>query len=89
MSQSHTITFSMNGFRRNLSDDVAELRDLVKDVLAGEHYDFDDLRNAMNQVICSSNSLNCVLVAGDENFTDLSDLELELIDDATDSEGDE
>ena len=80
MTQPNKIAFSMNGFRRNLSGDVAVLRDLVTDVLAGEYYDPDDLRDAMNQIICSSNSLNCVFVAGDAGFSDMSDLELELID---------
>ncbi len=76
------ITFSMNGFRRNLSNDISVLRDVVKEVLDGEPYDSDDLREAMNQIICSSNALNCVYMTDDPNFTDMGDLELDLIEEA-------
>ncbi|NIC05216.1 hypothetical protein [Billgrantia bachuensis] len=70
---------SMNGLRRNLSGDVETLRDLVESVLKGEWYDGEDLRNAMNDVIRDSNVLNCVFSKDDPDFTDLSSVEVELL----------
>lgn len=71
--------FSMNGFRRQLSNDVSKLSELVEDVLRGDHYDEDDLVEAMNDVITHSNLINCVYSEGDEHFDDMSELEVEHI----------
>lgn len=71
---------SMNGFRKNLSGDVEKLRELIKEVINDENwYDKQDLVDAMNQVIIHSNVLNCIFVEGDEDFSDLSHIELELL----------
>lgn len=70
---------SMNGLRRNLSGDVETLRDLVESVLKGEWYDGADLRNAMNDVIQDSNVLNCVFSKDDPDFTDMGNVEVELL----------
>jgi len=70
---------SMNGLRRNLSSDISELRELVLSVISGEHYDQEDLEEAMNNVIRDSNVLNCVFHNDDKDFTDMSDVEVEHI----------
>lgn len=71
--------FSMNGFRRNLSEDVENLRDLVQSVINDEYYDKDDLVDAINNVICQSNSLNCVSIDGNDDFSLMEDVEVKLI----------
>lgn len=70
---------SMNGLRKSLSDDVRELRDVIQAVISDEHYDKDDLINAANQVICDSNVMNCVYVTDDPDFTDMSEVEVDLL----------
>lgn len=71
--------FSMNGFRQNLTEDVQVLRDEVKQALEGEHCDKESLLNAMNSVICNANALNCVFVEGDPDFTDMGEIEVDLL----------
>ena len=71
--------FSMNGFRRQLSNDVAELRDLVRDCLNDNLLDPDELIDAMNQVIQHSNVVNCVYSNDDPDFSDISDIEIESL----------
>lgn len=68
--------FSMNGFRRQLSDDVETLRDMVRDSMNGEFYDREDLVEAMNNVITHSNVINCVFVKDDPEFGEI-DMEIE------------
>ena len=54
---------SMNGLRRNLSNNVANLLEIViclKEDLGSE--DFNELCEAVNNVIQDSNVLNCVLI---------------------------
>ena len=76
--------FSMDGFRKNIAGEVAELKDLVEAVLAGEFYDNEDLQDAMNDVICSVNALACVYDDENELFNDLGDaIEIEIIDQST------
>lgn len=79
----NTITFSMNGFRRNLHSDIKELKEQVMRVLNDEYIDKDDLAAAMDSVICSSNGFNCVWLDGNEDFTNMEDLYLPLIDEET------
>lgn len=71
--------FSMNGFRRNLSDNAQELRDLAQSIVRDEWYDKEDFIAAVNNVICSSNCLNCVYTADDPDFTNMGDLEVPLL----------
>lgn len=73
--------FSMNGFRRQLSRDIETLRDEVQRVLSDDFVDKDDLRIAMNEVITHSNVVNCVYIENDADFNDMSDLEIEHIED--------
>lgn len=40
--------FSMNGFRRNMSNNIQELRDIVEKIIAEDFYDEDDLKNIVN-----------------------------------------
>lgn len=75
---------SMNGFRRNISGDVRELRDIAESIIKDEWYDKEDLARAVNNVICHSNCLNCVYVDGDPDFTDMSDLEVPLLEEEED-----
>ena len=48
--------FSMNGWRHNLSDKVKELRDVASTILNDEWFDADELRDAVTELICMSNS---------------------------------
>ena len=71
---------SMNGLRRNLSGDVNRLKDMVSSVLSGDAYDEEDLKEAMNEVITQSNVLNCVYHDGDDDFSDMGDVEVAHLD---------
>lgn len=71
------MNFSMNGFRRSLSADVSHLRDVAKDIIDGNHYDDEDLIDAVNDLICSSNGLNCVYIKDNPDFVQMEDLEVE------------
>lgn len=68
--------FSMNGFRRSLSAEVDRLRQEVERVVMGAGYDEEELAEAMNAVVTASNVINCVYQDGDDNFSDISDLEI-------------
>ncbi|HGZ6705664.1 TPA: hypothetical protein ACOLYM_004130 [Vibrio parahaemolyticus] len=74
------VNFSMDGFRTQLSEDVKELRDLVVLVVKDEWFEKEDLADKMNDVICKSNGFNCVSLNGCDSFSDLSDIEVDLID---------
>jgi|GEM_PF-2494319 len=69
--------FSMNGFRRQLSGDIQELRFQVNNVINDEWYSKEELAEALNAVIQHSNVLNCIYSSTDPDFTDMSDLEVE------------
>ena len=71
--------FSMNGFRQQLSRDTAALRDLVNDVVNGDHHEEVELIEAMNNLITHSNVINCVYQDDDPMFTDMSEVEIEHI----------
>ncbi len=71
--------FSMNGFRRQLSNDVATLSEIITTVLNSDYYDDEDLIEAMNQVITHSNVVNCAYNNDDPDFSDMSDLEIDHI----------
>ncbi|EGR4213958.1 hypothetical protein NTH44_003322 [Vibrio metoecus] len=76
----HSVNFSMDGFKRQLSENVGGLRDAIKDIIS-DGYDIEpsELADLMNAVICDSNVLNCVFMGDVKNFSDLSEVELELI----------
>ena len=69
--------FSMNGFRRQLSNDCRQLKEIALSVISGDLYENDELIDAVNQLITHSNVINCVSIAGEANFSDMSDLEIE------------
>ena len=71
--------FSMNGFRKTLSSDVSELRDLVQRSIDGDlcSFEHEEFRDAMNKVITHSNVINCVYSNDDDDFSDLSHIEIE------------
>lgn len=71
---------SMNGLRRNLSNNVANLAEIViclKEDLGSE--DFNELCEAVNNVIQDSNVLNCVFEPDEPEFADLSHIGTEFI----------
>lgn len=70
---------SMDGFRKGLSGNVQNLRAIVERVSVGDHYDNDELIEAMNDVIQDSNVLNCIYSENDELFSDISHIEVEPI----------
>lgn len=73
------LSYSMNGFRRNLHKSLAELKATVKQIADEQSVDedqLDDLMDTVNDLICQSNSVNCVSIADDENFKDMSDVYL-------------
>lgn len=70
---------SMDGFRKGLSGNVQNLRDIVKRVSVDDHYDNEELIEAMNDVIQDSNVLNCIYSENDESFNDLGHVEVEPI----------
>lgn len=72
--------FSMNGFRRQLSADIAELRELVRDSINMQLHDQDELVDAMNRVITHSNVVNCVYNKDDPDFVDMNELEIDHLD---------
>lgn len=74
------VSFSMNGWRRQLSEGVAELRDIVQAIKDDKDYNEDDLVAAVGELICLSNSVNCTSVEGVDGFTDMSDLEISHLD---------
>jgi hypothetical protein len=71
--------FSMNGFRRQLSGSCNQLKDIAQRILNDDFYDDEDLVEAVNEIITHSNVLNCVYLDSDENFTDMSGIEVEHI----------
>lgn len=74
---------SMNGFRRNLSGDVQDLRDVAASIINDEWYDKADLAQAVNAIITHSNVLNCIYSKDDPDFTDMGDLEVEHLEETT------
>lgn len=71
---------SMNGLRKNLSANVSALSDIIceiKEYLGRDQ--FEEIADAMNNVIQDSNVLNCVFNYDDSDFSDLSDIEIPII----------
>ena len=79
------ITFSMNGFRRNLISDMDELKSVIEDIFKSlDAEEKEDLIDKFDTVACSINSLNSVWINGDENFSDMSNSpEIDLLGDYT------
>ena len=75
--------FSMNGFRRQLSNDVEALKLISKAIIAGDFYDEEEFVDAVNDLIIKSNVINCVFQDDDEDFSDMSDLEVDHIEPIT------
>lgn len=71
--------FSMNGFRRQLSESCNQLKYIAQRILNDDFYDDEDLVEAVNEIIRHSNVLNCVYTDGDESFTDMSHVQIERI----------
>ncbi len=74
------VSFSMNGWRRNLSEEVRSLRDAAKQLLDDEELDRDELKRVVDEIICMSNSVNCVSIEGEELFSDMSDVYVPILD---------
>ena len=71
--------FSMNGFRRQLSGDCESLKRIAQSIVSGDHWDKEDLVDAVNDIIRHSNVINCVYSNDDPDFSDMSTLEVEHI----------
>ncbi|MBJ7539866.1 hypothetical protein [Marinomonas transparens] len=83
------VTFSIDGWRRNLSEDLSELKGLVEEI--EKEYLLDDenievLKDLVSRLICKSNSFNCVSCKSVEDFSDLSDVEILLFGEAKEGE---
>ncbi|MBL4940930.1 MAG: hypothetical protein JKY81_04630 [Colwellia sp.] len=65
--------FSMNGFRRNFSEDMGLLREIVFAVINDNDYDKEDLVDLLNQVITHSNVINCIYDNENPDFSNMSD----------------
>lgn len=75
------IQISMNGLRIELSEGVERLRSVAERILSDMHYDEEDLKESVNDVVRLSNVLNCVSYANDPGFTDLGNHEVEMLED--------
>lgn len=73
------LSFIMNGFRQNLSEDLKRLKESVINVANQEYFITEELVDDTNAIICASNALNCIWVSGDEHFKNMEDVELGLI----------
>jgi hypothetical protein len=80
---SYSVTFSIDGWRSNLSREIGELRDSIKSAIEDDLHISDiadDLECGINEIICSSNSFNCVSIGFVEGFSPMGEVELELLD---------
>lgn len=74
--------FSMNGFRKQLSTDIEELKGTIESFLSDDYYLPDlreDLINQFNQIATHSNVINCVFDDSNPDFQDICHIEIELI----------
>lgn len=71
--------FSMNGFRRQLSGDCENLKEVAQRILNGDDFDDMDLIDAVNEIITKSNVINCVWDKNNPDFTCMEDVEVEHI----------
>lgn len=78
-AQTRTVGFSVNGWRQTLSESLTELRDMAQDIINDDHVDKKDLENLVNDLICQSNSFNCTSIKGMDTFSDMSNVEVELL----------
>jgi hypothetical protein len=69
--------FSMNGFRRQLSNNVDDLKKITETMLKDEWFDKDSFVDAVNELITNSNVINCVFCDENPDFNEMSDLEVE------------
>lgn len=77
--------FSMNGFRRQLSNEAKSLREIVEPIKNGEWYDEQELFDTVNAIISLSNVVNCAYSDDDPHFTDMSSIRIEHIELHTES----
>lgn len=71
--------FSMNGFRRQLSNNVDDLKIITETMLRDEWFDKDSFVDAVNELITNSNVINCVFDDENPDFSEMSDLEVDHI----------
>jgi len=73
----YKVTFSMDGLRKNLTDDVEALGEHLKTLL--DELDVNDKEEVIqlfDEVACGINSFNCIHAPDDENFNNLENLEV-------------
>ena len=78
-----TVTYSIDGFRHNLSDELKEMRNIIKEI-EEEYGCFDSIisaKDSFDKLACSSNGFNCVSVKGFEGFSQMGHVSVELMDD--------
>ena len=80
------IQYNMNGWRHQLSGQVAELRDIAEAILNDDWFDKDELKDVVTELICMSNSVNCINIPDDPTFSDMSDVEVAHIGEAANSD---
>lgn len=87
-TEAFTVTYSIDGFRRGLNRNLAELKALILDSDDGDIYEDlkSDLLDTLNDLINQSNGFNCVSVKEVEGFSDMSELYLAPSNDEEDEE---
>lgn len=79
----YSVSFSIDGWRANLSRDLDDLRGYIEQVNSdqADYVDVkDDIVNTVNSLICSSNSFNCVHIPTVEGFSKMGNVEINLLD---------
>ena len=71
---------SMNGLRRQMTADATKLRNTIECVVNGDYFEREELRGELNDLLCHINVLNCIYMNDDPDFSDMSDVEVEHID---------
>ena len=70
---------SMDGLRSSLHQEVYQLRRIATAIIDGEDFCKHELLDVVNDLIASSNFMNCCFVADDEDFTDMSEIFVPMI----------
>lgn len=70
---------SMDGLRGGLHQEVSQLKRIATAIIDGEDFCKYELLEVVNDLIASSNFMNCCFVVDDEDFTDMSETFIEMI----------
>lgn len=77
-----TVTYSIDVFRQQLSDELKTLRDIIKAIDEDEHFEnyIIDLKQSFEHLACLSNGFNCVSANGFENFSEMGHVAVKHLD---------